>query len=302
MIQFFRISFLIITFFYALGLRAQDQHLSAQDVDTVSENPADIKNKGRFTKFPDTRFQIDVGGYVAFLSSSVQLGLKALGGGIIIDAEKAFGLESNQSVFFADFGVSLGKNLKHHLEAGFMFSRRSAFKIITEDIYIDDIFIPAETKVETTFNFDVYRLEYLYSIVKERRTEVQLGAGFFIMPLQFETVIKTPGLNFNLPARADITAPLPVVELQLEIALSPRLILNQELALMYLKIGDFEGDITSFQLNLRYLIAKNIGIGAGWNKFDLNVVANGYAWPGVDFVGQIGFGYSGPFLYGTVSF
>ena len=277
---------------------------SAQEIDSSTTQKSFTRNPidQQFTKFPESRFKISVGGYLVFINSTVQLGLKALGGGISIDTEKALGLETEQRIGYAEFRVGLGKKLRHTIEIGIMSSRRSGYKTIINDLTIGDIYIPAYTSLETEFNFNAYRVEYLYSLVKDRRAEVQLGFGFFIMPIDFAVTFRAPGIGVQTRTGADITAPLPVLGMQLEIPLAPSLFLFQKLYIMYMKIGPFKGDIIDFQLSMEYRIIKNLGVGAGWHRFDLSVTSEDDYWPGVDLIGQIEFSYSGPFLYAIVYF
>ena len=260
------------------------------------------KKGDRYTKFPEQRFQLSVGGYFAFLDSSVTVGSNAIGLGVTVDTERFLGLDTSQTAFTAFFDAALGKQKRHNLSFSYWNFDRSGSLTVTEDITIDDIDIPIGSTLETNLNFSLFRLKYMYSVVKDKRVEVELGPGLYIMPIEFDTRFSAPGLGVYSETAFDITAPLPVLGLQVKVALTPRLFLYQKLDLMYLKIDDFEGSIIDGDLGLEYQITKHLGIGGGWHGFSLDIDAQGDNYPGIDPIGSFNFLYTGLLLYGSVYF
>jgi len=259
-----------------------------------------VEETQRYMKFPSGKYRLNVGAYMAELDSSVQLGAKSTATGVVVDVEQALGLDTNLAVFVARFDAALGKKRRHHLAVGWADFRRSGFRQVTEDIPIGDTTIPTGSTVETKFNFQILSLKYKYTLIQARRVWVNLGAGAFVMPLEFETEFRAPGAGVDETAGASITAPLPVVGVDLLVALTPRLVFYQNLDVFYLKFGDFTGNILDLGLGLEYQITKNFGIGGGYNTFDLQVEAEGNDFPGVDLVGIVNFRFSGVFIYAAV--
>ena len=255
-----------------------------------------------YLKYPVSRFHFSLGGYAAFLDSSVQLGLQGIGLGITIDTEKFLGLDSTSTVLATWFEAALGKNRRHNLAFSYWSFDRSGFVQLTQDTTIGDITLPIGSTLETNLDFSLFRAKYMYSVVKADRVDVQIGPGIFIMPFEFDTRINAPGIGVNEQNAFDITAPLPVVGLNLKIALTPRLFLYQKLDLMYLSIGEFSGSIVDADLGLEYQITKHLGIGGGWHVFDLKIDAQDDSYPGIDPIGKVEFFYSGLLLYGSVYF
>jgi len=255
----------------------------------------------RYLKFPSGKYRLSLGGYMAALDSSVQVGEKSLATGVVVDTETALGLDTDLVVFVARFDAALGKKRRHHLAVGWADFRRSGFNQVTDDIPIGDITIPTASTVQTEFNFQIISLKYKYSLVQAKRVWVNIGAGAFVMPLKFKTEFKAPGFDLQVAADESITAPLPVVGLDLWVALTPRLLLYQNVDVFYLKIGDFTGDILDFGIGLEYQINKYFGIGGGYNFFDLQIDAETTPYPGVDLVGTVNFSFSGLFIYAAVN-
>lgn len=100
----------------------------------------------------------------------------------------------------------------------------------------------------------------------------------------------------------DITAPLPVVGMQLDFAITPKLFIKQSLEVFYMEIGDFKGSINSFTIACEYNFWKNVGFGIGYDVFDLSLEANGSDYPNIDFIGKVEFSYSGLLLYTNIYF
>ena len=59
----------------------------------------------------------------------------------------------------------------------------------------DMVFIDACKVWVTDCATSKYKVEYLFSVVKERRVDVQPSFGLFIMPVEFETKIEAPGVG-----------------------------------------------------------------------------------------------------------
>ena len=97
--------------------------------------------------------------------------------------------------------------------------------------------------------------------------------------------------------KEDITAPLPVVGLGFDFAITPKWIIRQQMDLFYFEIGDFKGGITSYNFALEWLTWKHVGFGLGLDAMRVNVEAKGSDYPGIDFRGDIEFSYLGAQLY-----
>ena len=70
-----------------------------------------------------------------------------------------------------------------------------------------------------------------------------------------------------------------------------------------MEIGRFEGTILQSSAALEYLPWKHIGFGLGSDLLHLEIEAEGKEdYPGIDFRGNIEFGYAGLMLYGKIFF
>lgn len=258
----------------------------------LAVTPAGAEDKD-FSVKPWDKGSIAVGSFVAGTDSSLRLGVTGIG--VTIDVEDALGLESTTTVLRTDAFWRYADNLKHRLEFTWFALRRDGQNTIGRNIPVGGgSVIPIGTTVESTFDFDLYKLGYSYSFFQDNRMDIAAGFGLFIAPINFE--INASGFVTNYAAES-ITAPLPVLTLRGDFAITPKLFLKNQVEAFYLEYANYRGAIYDYRLNLEYNWFKHVGVGLGVETFNLNLEAEGSDYPGVDFVGEIGFRYTGAMLY-----
>jgi len=253
------------------------------------------KNK---SDLPWEKAYIDIGWFFADTNSSVRLGEGNLGLGVSLDLEDFLNLDSTSSAFRIDGGWRFTKNMRHKLELGWFAFHRDATGWIDEDIVI-----PPELgggiitgNVTTKFDFDIIKLKYEYSFILDDRLDLNLGIGVFVMPIEIGVQAVVGGVGTG-KLEEDITAPLPVVGLGFDFAITPKWFVRQDLELFYVSIGKFEGGITSTSVALEYLPWKHVGFGLGLDAMRVRLEADGSDYPGVNFKGEIDFNYIGAQVY-----
>lgn len=80
------------------------------------------------------------------------------------------------------------------------------------------ITIDAGTTVESYFDLDIYELACSYSFFQDERVDLAAGIGLFLMPLDFG--LRASGA-VDEDGSARFTAPLPVLGLRMDVALTP---------------------------------------------------------------------------------
>jgi hypothetical protein len=255
---------------------------------------AEEKGSGDPTGGPWERVQFRLGAYLAVLNSNVTFGLGNLGAGIVVNTEDALGLDTNTAVFRGDFRYRFGSTRRHNLLFDYMGFRRDGSKVLGSDIDIGDETISVGTTIESKFDFDIFQLGYSYSFFKDDRIDLGVGGGVYVMPIKFSLTAGGKGFVVD----ESITAPLPVLKLTGDFALTQKWLLTAGMDIFYLKIGDFEGSIFDANVAAEYNAWKNVGFGLALDFFRVQVEAeDDDAYPGVDFIGNINFGISGLLLY-----
>ena len=155
---------------------------------------------------------LNVGWFVADLDSTFRIGGSNVGLGIDLDVEDFLGLDSTGTSFRIDGGWRFTENRRHKLGLSWFAFHRDAAGTVPEQIEI-----PPELgggtigpgNVESTFNFDIIRIMYDYSLILDDRVDFNMGFGLYVMPMKFGVTAIVDGEETQ-NMEENITAPLPV--------------------------------------------------------------------------------------------
>ena len=265
--------------------------LSVPALADKSEDPKD-------NPYPWKRGYINLGAYIATMDSAFRLGESNLGLGLELDVEEFLGLDTSDTSFRIDAGYRFGKTRRHTVEFSWFRFHREGTKFIDEEIEIPSE--PPETigpgDFTTVFNFDIYKLMYEYSFFFDERADLNLGLGLYIAPIEVGVSAVVGGV-FDGKMEEEITAPLPVIGLGFDFAITPKWIITQQVELFYLEYDDYKGAISSVNFALEWLTWKHVGFGLGIDAMRVRVEAKDSDVPGADFRGNIEFSYVGAQLY-----
>lgn len=263
-----------------------------------SDNP-DKQKKETEKKIvgPWRNFELDVGAALTALNSSVNFATNS-GLGISVDVEDALGIDSSTLTWFAGGFYRFGSTRRHRFDFSYTSYQRDATTVLGTDVPIFDVIFPEGATVYTKFNFDIIRAGYSYSLLKDDRMDIGIGGGLYVMPIEFEMNSSSTGVKSE-----DITAPLPVLTLRGDFALTKKLFLRAATSFFWLKIDDVEGSILTGNMAFEYDFWKNVGFGLGFNNFVVEIDAESSTdYPNLNFNGQIDFQYRGLLLYTKITF
>lgn len=242
---------------------------------------------------PWDKLYVQLGAFLADLDSSFRLGAENLGIGISLDVEKFLGLESSKSAFRFDAGWRFKKNLRHRLQLNWFSFKRSGTNTLTEDVDIGDEVILEGTTIESVFDYDLIKLKYTYSVLLDKRVDLNVGGGLYVLPIKFGLGEK--GEDFT---SEDVTAPLPVITLGFNFALTRKWFIRQDIDFLYLSIADVKGGVIDINFAVDRRLTRHLALGLGFEAMRIRVEATtDSSYPGLDFDGEFGFGYTGVQLY-----
>jgi len=247
-------------------------------------------------KGPWEKFGLQAGYFLTSVDSGLRFGT---GLGVDIDVEDLLGLDSTNSVFRANALWRFSDNRRHRLDLSWFSLNRDGTRQIGQDIVFEDkdgneITIDAGTNVNAYFDLDIYELSYSYSFLQDERLDLAVQIGAYVMPI--DVGLSATGL-VNEERSASFTAPLPVLGLRMDVALTPHWFVRTGAQVFYLGYDNFSGSILQVNAALEYKPWDYLGIGLGFDTMKISVEAEGEDWPGVDFNGTIDFGYNGLQLY-----
>jgi hypothetical protein len=247
---------------------------------------------------PWERFSLNVGGFITNLNSDFRIGSQTLGTGVDVNVEDALGLDSSVFVFRADALWRFTSNRRHRFDLNYYDLRRSSSKTLQADIQIKDQTFPVGTTVDSLFDLKIIRGAYSYSLFQDNRFDLGLSVGAYVAPIK----IRLSSSSSGAVEEESITAPLPVLGLRFDFAITPKLFLKQNIDVFYFQYENFQGGLFDAKVGLEYNIWKYVGVGIAYEYFRLQVKAESDNYPGIDMVGKIQFNYGGLLLYGKVYF
>lgn len=243
---------------------------------------------------PWEKSSISLGGFAASLSTDARIG--GPGVGVEIDLEEALGLKSSETVFRVDAAYRFGSSRRHRLDFTWFDLSRDATRDLTRDINIDGTIYPVGTTVDSEFDLAFYNLRYSYSFLQDDRVDFAGSMGLHVTEIGL--AVRAPGIG---TAGDAVTAPLPLVGVRLDVALTEKWTMRSSVELMYLEVPDFKGQISDVLLAAEYRSWKNFAIGAGFNAVRMSLEVDDDS-SGVNFQGDVNSDFVGLLLYGKLMF
>jgi hypothetical protein len=245
---------------------------------------------------PWEKASIAVGGMLTSMDGSARVG--AAGAGLEIDLENVLGLETSQSAFRVDALYRFGKSRRHRLDFTWFDLDRDATRTLETEIELDGVTYPVGTTVQSEFDLAFYNVRYSYSFIQDDRVDFAGSVGFHITDIGLSVSSATQGTTGE-----DVTAPLPLLGLRLDVLLTRNWYMRSSLEALYLAFDGFKGAIVDSTLALEYRPWKRFALGTGLNS--VRVLLEGEedsSVPGIDLEAKFDFRYTGLLLYGKLLF
>lgn len=254
----------------------------------------EAKNKAT----PWKKYSVNLGAFFAATESSFRLGTPAAG--VDVDVEDTLGLDKGNLAFRLDAFWRFTESKRHRFDFSWFRIDRDGSTTLVNDIEINGITFPAGTGVQSTFDFQIFKGAYDYSFFQDDRIDLAASVGLYVAPFSL-SVGATGG---GIPTQSEsITAPLPVVGLRADFAITPKWYLKTNFDLFYLQVDGYTGFITDARAAVEYNAFKNIGFGLGFDALNVSVESvQDTSTPGVEFDGSIDFRYAGFLAYMKVYF
>jgi long-subunit fatty acid transport protein len=158
--------------------------------------------------------------------------------------------------------------------------------------------------VETEFDMQTYLVDVGYSLVRNDKWDVVIGAG--LHAFDFDTTIS--GLAFvndgsgNIieqfsRASADVLAPLPNLRLGAIYMINPRWEVNASVGWLSLEIDQIDGEYTYLDIGTEYRFTDKFGIGASYQLANIDVTSTKG-----NSVDKIDLEFTGPSIFFTYGF
>ena len=244
---------------------------------------------------PDN-FQIRLGGY--FVSAqNTDFKVSQNGVGAIINLHDLFDLETTVNVFRLDGYYRFTP--KHSVE--FSWYSINSKGHTGEDFQWADENITANGTLDTFFNTDIYKVNYVYSFYHNEEVELGLSAGLHIMKLDtgFNGSYNVNG-SASDAAREEvvITAPLPVVGFRVGYNILPSLSVKYSVDYFFITYQEIKGGLVDSMLTLDWRMTRNFGMAVGYNSTRMRLVKD----LGGDREALVNYDVSGALVYAALTF
>jgi hypothetical protein len=225
---------------------------------------------------PD-KFKIALGGYAVLrYDSLLSLTEPNIGAGVAINPDTALGLNAEQTVLRLEGYYRF--NNKHGLSYSWYSIGSEGNKSLEEEIdWIDEngnpITIPIGARVGTILDYDIYKVDYLWSFHHTDKVEMAFGGGLHMTHIEVELNAEYTGSAVST-ADVSTTVPLPVLSFGVAYNVTPKFSWHIKTELFALKFDDWDGVYTDSSLGMEYRVFKHVGLGLGLASNSLRVTEN----------------------------
>ena len=247
---------------------------------------------------PWERYSADLGIFLATTNSTARIG--STSAGVEFDVEDTLGLGSGNNAFRIGASWRFTENRRHRVDFEWFRLKKDGSRVLQNDIDTDQGTIPAGSSIDSEVTLDVFRGAYSYSFFQDDRFDLAVIAGLYVAPMSI-TMTGTSG--FSGTVEQSFTAPLPVLGLRADFALTPKWFIRTNFDVFYVSIDDYTGFLTDVQVAAEYKAWKHVGFGLGFDTMYVKVETDGEtSVPGVNATGEFAFDYAGIYAYTKIYF
>jgi hypothetical protein len=243
-------------------------------------------------KLPDT-FGLRLGGYSVSNADTIAR-LDANSGPVGVYVDFADTLGGNRTATVVRLDGLYRFNERHGLGFGWYDLKFTGSRVLDQNVEWGGVTYPLSTQVDSELKFDVYKLNYQYSLF--HNDEAELGASVGLHVMRISAGISASGISQSQSQSA--TAPLPVWGLFASYKFTPRFSAYYNYQFFNINVQDkFSGGLQDFLLGTEYRLFRNFALGVAYNRFALNLKSKGDAT-----TLYLESSWNGGMLYGAVYF
>ena len=204
-----------------------------------------------------------------------------------IDLEDDLGLEGSTSV--ARLGGYWWINDRHRLDFSYFDLSRDASKQIQETIDFGDETFVIDTVVNVTSDLTVIKADYTFALLARDRGYLGITGGLYVS----QTTLGISAANISASDEQDVTAPLPVIGLRGDYAITDHITLRGVVQIFDYSADNVDGSLTDFYVGADYSFGDHWAVGLAWNEVAMSLNAE----TDRGLTGALDWGYDGALLY-----
>jgi len=214
------------------------------------------------------RWTFGAGVFFPQTATQAQLTSNRTGVGTSIDFEEALDMERSKTVptLYGRWRI----NQRWRIDAEYFQLNRSSERVIDRDIQWGDQTFAANTTVSAKFDFSDLRISGGYSFFRTPDKELGVGLGLHMAWYDVQLNSSTSGNDGQ-----NVLAPLPVLSLYGQFALTDRWAVGSRLDRFSLTYDKFSGALTSLALDLQYQPFRHVGFALGYRGLFIEAEVEG---------------------------
>jgi hypothetical protein len=253
---------------------------------------------------PD-RVWIDVGG--AFNEVTTDVAVRGPNGiGATVNFEDVFDMPGSKTTARMLGTVRISEK-RRWIDFGYVDISRRGTRTLDQDVEFGDYTYHAGGEVTTRFATQFMYAAFRYDFLHEDKIRISGSAGATVLRLVasvngqggFVTDANGNPVTNDFERKGSGAAPVPMVGLNLDWALTRRLVLRTYTRFFHIKLDKFNGGLQETGLRLNWYFVKKFGLGLGYDRTDLDLkelkVGNGN-------IVKAGYIVTGVGLYATLAF
>jgi hypothetical protein len=209
------------------------------------------------------RLRVSLGGFYANTNTSVRLDANT-GLGAEINFEDALGISDRKLVGEANLYWRFGERWR--VSADYFSINRSGTRTLSKDVSWGSLTFPVGTDVNSQSRITDLRTTIGYSVFRRPDKEVGFGIGLHWTGLKFSLDASGVGAESK-----SVTAPLPVVIMYSNIALTDTWAMSTRLDWLSLNYDQYSGNIRAVGFDFIYQPYTHVAFGVGWHALLLGL-------------------------------
>lgn len=229
---------------------------------------------------------VQLGAFVTDNKTSARLD-SSLGIGSDLDLEADLGLENSTSI--ARLGAYLWLNDRHRFDIAYFDLSRSRAYPVQEAVTFGDETFSVNTVVNTQWDLNIVKADYTFAMLNRERGFLGITGGLYVA----ETALQISEAALGTFESQDLTAPLPVIGLRGDYAITDRITLHGAAQLFDYSAEDVEGRLSDVYVGADYGFGQHWAVGVAYNAVSMNLAATDDDGRN----GSLDWGYDGVLLY-----
>jgi len=244
--------------------------------------------------FPDN-FQLRLGGYI-LADQDTDVELTRNGSGATLNLQDRFNMKKTTQVVRLDGYYRFSHS--HGIEFSWYSIKNNSQT--NKDFKWGDSNISVSGELNTFFDTDIYKVNYLYSFYNSSKVELALAIGLHVTALNigFDGTYLSNRSTNNSGESIKLTAPLPVAGFRLRYNIFPQWSVNYSIDYFFLTFDGFQGALSDSTLTTEYRLFKHFGLGIGINSTRMRLEAT----TSDNTLFKVNHDVLGGLIYGTVNF